>query len=129
MMIFILRWRVAGVVLGRDAMISHPHIHTKVTGEGHLSIGHSGVGGSYPTTIHLRSRTDAMSSHPYLKPPRRSVTGEPAFRFNGGTATHAGGSDGLAIDVVRAITRDEDARNLGADRVRPGNEIAAFIDL
>ena len=56
--------------------------------------------------------------------------GEPALGFNGGGAAHACGRDGLAVNVVGAVARNINPRDVGL-HLRAGlrSEIAALIDV
>ena len=58
------------------------------------------------------------------------VLGEPAFGFDGGLTTHAGGRDRLAENVIRTIARDVDAGDVGLHlRSCMRLEVTAFIHL
>ncbi len=85
----------------------------------------------YPVSVLvLQENLTARRFHLDLAaPPQASVSSQPAFGFDGRTAPHAGRGDGLAVDVVGAITGDEDSGNLGADGVGSRGEITAFIDV
>ncbi len=51
---------------------------------------------------------------------------EESFAIDGSHTAHAGGGDRLAVDLVRAVSGDEDARNIGFTAFREF-EITSFI--
>ena len=53
------------------------------------------------------------------------LRGEPSFYLKRRHAAHAGGGDGLAIDIVRHIARRINALNGGRGRAAIGDDVAA----
>ena len=50
------------------------------------------------------------------------------FHFEGRDAAHAGGGDGLAVDIIGDIARRIDAGNASCHRVVPDDQIAALLE-
>src|SRR5215207_5406860 len=84
-----------------------------------------------PWHSHSAGKIDlsTLNSHLSTESDSGTVFGEPAFRFDGGGAAHAGSGDGLTINVVNAISRHVDAGDVGLNlRSVERLEIAVFVN-
>ena len=73
-----------------------------------------------------KSRDAVRCGIPIFGSARLGLFLEESFAIDGSHTAHAGGGDGLAVDLVRAVSGDEDARNIGFTAFREF-EITSFI--